>query len=86
MEAWELGADVFKYDTLTFYAPFSSAQKIIFAQFMNQSDSLYPFQDKTSAGTKRRATKHYPRSVTALLIFLSSLRQSHFSPPPHHSI
>ncbi len=80
MEVWEFGADVFKYDTVAFHTLSSSALKIIFAQFRNQSDSHYPSPDKISASTKRRATKHYPWSVTAVLIFLSSLSQSHFFP------
>ena len=84
MEVWEFGADVFKYDTPTFYTPFPPALKIIRAQFRNQSESRYPSPDKISARTKRQATKHYPWSVTAVLIFLSSLSQSRFF--PHHTI
>lgn len=83
IEVWKFGADVSKYDTLTFYTPFSSALKIIFAQLRNQSDSHHPSPDKISASTKRWATKHYPWSVTAVLIFHSSLSQSRF---PHHTI
>lgn len=82
MKVWEFGADVFKYDTLAFHTP-SSALKIIFAQFRNQSDSRYPSPDKISASTKKTSHKTLPTECDSSAYFSQQPEPKPFFFPNH---